>query len=257
MRSALISLAAFAGLAYVALCAALFFFQRSLLYYPHPASSEPRMELPVDGAVLRVLARPQAGAKALLYFGGNGEDVSYNLPGLAAAFPDHALYLLHYRGYGGSTGAPSEAALFADAAALFDKVRAQHQEVAVVGRSLGSGVATWLASRRPVARLVLVSPYNSIQELAAGLYPWVPVRWLLHDKYESWRYAPQVTAPTLLIAAERDDVVPRASTDALLPRFRTGLATFRVLPGTDHNSIAGHPDYYPALRGSLQPGATP
>jgi len=257
MRNALIGVAGFVVLAWLGLCAVLYFYQRSMLYYPHPGSPEPRMELPVDGAVLRVLVRPQVGSKALLYFGGNGEDVSHNLPGLAQAFPDHALYLLHYRGYGGSTGAPTEAALFADAATLFDKAHAQHKEVVVVGRSLGSGVATWLASRRPVARLVLVTPYNSIQELAAGQYPWVPVRWLLHDKYESWRYAPQVTAPTLMIAAERDDLVPRASTDALMPRFRAGLASLRVLPGTDHNSIATHPAYYGALRGSPQPAPTP
>jgi pimeloyl-ACP methyl ester carboxylesterase len=250
MRNTILSLAALAVIIYLVLCAALYFWQRSLLYFPHPPSGEPRMELAVEGAKLRVLARPVPGAKALLYFGGNGEDVSHNLPGLTAAFPDHALYLMHYRGYGGSTGAPTEAALFADAQALFDKVRADHQEVVVVGRSLGSGVATWLASRRPVSRLVLVTPYRSIEELAAGQFPWVPVRWLLQDKYESWRYAPQVSVPTLLIAAEHDDIVPRRSTDALLPLFRPGLATLRALPGTDHNNIHAHPAYYPLLRGS-------
>lgn len=250
MRNTLIGLAALALLIYLSLCAALYFWQRSLLYFPHPPSSEPRMELAVDSAKLRVLERPLAGRQALLYFGGNGEDVSHNLPGLARSFPDHALYLLHYRSYGGSTGQPSEAALFADAQALYDKVSATHPDIVVVGRSLGSGVATWLASQRPVVRLVLVTPYRSIEELAASQYPWVPVRWLLQDKYESWRYAPQVTAPTLVLASEHDDIVPRASTDALLPLFRPGVASFKALPGTDHNSIHAHPAYYPMLRGS-------
>lgn len=242
-------------LLYVALCAAMFFRQRSLLYHPHPASGEPRMEMQVEGAKLRVVHRPAAGPKALIYFGGNGEDVSGNLQALNAALPDHALYLLHYRGYGGSTGEPSEAALFADALALYDQVAATHPEVEVVGRSLGSGIATWLASQRPVKRLVLVTPYRSIEEIAAGHYPWLPVRWLLRDKYESFRHAPQVTAPTLVLAAEHDDVVPRASTEGLLPAFKPGLVTSRALAGTDHNSVQLHPDYYALLAGKYKAGA--
>jgi len=176
--------------------------------------------------------RQRSGPNALLYFGGNAEDVSYSLPSLSTAFPDHAVYLLHYRGYGGSSGKPSEAALFADALALFDRVSTDHQNIAVVGRSLGSGVAVHLASLRPVARLVLVTPYDSLQELAARQFPYLPVRWLLLDKFESWRYAEHITVPTLVIAAEHDEVIPRMSTEALYKRFRTGVASFKTVIGT-------------------------
>ena len=93
------------------------------------------------------------------------------LPGLADAFPDHALYLLHYPGYGGAPGKPSEAAIAADALALFDRVAPQHPRVVVIGRSLGSGVAVQVASARPVARLVLVTPYDSLEEIAAKHVP--------------------------------------------------------------------------------------
>jgi pimeloyl-ACP methyl ester carboxylesterase len=92
---------------------------------------------------------------------------------------DYAVYLLNYRGFGGSGGSPSEEAIAEDALALFDQVYASHPQIAVVGRSLGSGVAVRLASQRPVQQLILVTPYNSLEEIAEQQYPWLPVKWLL------------------------------------------------------------------------------
>lgn len=238
--------------AYVALCAVVFFFQRSLIYYPQPRSLGnvgSRMELRTPDALLVLTVKAVPGADAVLYFGGNAEDVSASLPELAGAFPDHALYLLHYRGYGGSSGSPSEAALHADALAAFDRVHAEHARVTVVGRSLGSGVAIRLAAVRPVARLVLVSPYDSIEELASRQFPFLPVRWLLRDKFESWRHAPLVRAPTTVVVAERDEIIPVASSARLLSRFAEGIARWQVVPGVGHNSISGSPAYLSALRG--------
>lgn len=194
--------------------------------------------------------RPVDGPRALLYFGGNAEDVSRNLPGFSVAFPGSAIYLPHYRGYGGSSGSPSEEALFADGLTLFDEVHSRHPNIDVIGRSLGSGIAVYVASRRPVARLVLVTPFDSLQDLAAIQYPYIPVRWLLLDKFESWRYAPQVRAPTLILAAEHDEIVPRASTDLLLTRFKSGVASLRVLADTGHNTISYRTEYMQLLTGS-------
>ncbi|MBI3368225.1 MAG: alpha/beta fold hydrolase [Burkholderiales bacterium] len=238
-------------LVYGGLCLVLYLAQDSLLYFPQPRANTgaPTIRLATADAQVLVTTRPREGADAMLYFGGNAEDVSQSLPGLAAAFAEHALYLMHYRGYGGSTGEPSEAALFADALALFDQVRASHPNIVVVGRSLGSGVAVYLASQRSVARLVLVTPYDSIVQLAADRIPYFPVRWLLRDKFDSARHAAQVNAPTLLIAAERDEVIPRASTEALLTRFRSGLAEMRVVPGAGHNTIDHSPEYGRLLKG--------
>lgn len=233
-------------LAYLGLCAALFAYQRSMIYFPQPrleGSPGNTLRLKVRDAELVVTARQEAGPKAIIYFGGNAEDVSANLPSFSQAFPGHAIYLLHYRGYGGSSGSPTEAALQSDALALFDHVGKTHADVVVVGKSLGSGVAVWLASRRPVSRLILVTPYNSIQELAAQRFPYFPVPWLLVDKFESWKYAPQVTAPTLLISAEHDEVIPAASTGQLHAHFRNGTATLKMLPGTSHNTVSLHPQY--------------
>lgn len=242
----------FVLLAYLGLCVAVFALQRSLIYFPQPgvaAQGTSTLVLPADDARVVATVRPHAGPSAVIYFGGNAENVAYSLPGLAAAFPSHAIYLMNYRGYGGSSGQPSEDALFADALALFDQVSAAHSRVVVVGASLGSGVAVYLASQRPVERLVLVTPFDSLQSLAQSHYPFLPVRWLLRDKYESWRYAPQVTAPTLLIAAEHDEIIPRASTERLHARFRAGLATLEVIAGANHNSVAGSARYIALLNG--------
>ena len=110
-------------LLYAAACLLLYLFQRSLLYFPQPARVlAPALALSVPGAELQVSVRVQAGPRAVLYFGGNAEDVSSSLAELAANFPEHAVYAMHYRGYGGSTGKPTEAALHGDAIALFDRV---------------------------------------------------------------------------------------------------------------------------------------
>ena len=171
------------------------------------------------------------------------------MPDFAGAFPNHAIYLLHYPGYGGSSGNPSQQAIFAAALALFDRVHAEHANIVVIGRSLGSGVAVWVASERPVARLVLVTPFDSLGDVAAAQYPFLPVRWLLRDKYESWRYAPQVTAPTRIIVAEQDELVPRASSDRLRMRFKAGFVSWVLVPGVGHNSISESADYLALLSG--------
>lgn len=245
-------LIALAALSYGGACAAMFLLQRSLLYHPTPPSTRPAETLAVEGAVLRYAVlrpnSPESDPAALLYLGGNAEDPSYSLQELAASFEGYALYALHYRGYGGSSGTPSEAALQADALALLDRLRERHPRITLVGRSLGSGIAVRLAAERPVERLVLVTPYDSMTAVAARHYPWLPVRWLLTERYESWREAPRVKAPTVLLAAAGDTLIPPTHAEALLRHFRPGVATLHVLAGTDHNNVQQHPDYGPLMR---------
>jgi pimeloyl-ACP methyl ester carboxylesterase len=224
----------------------MFFTQRSLIYYPQPRANRdgvPIVTLHTDAGPVLVSTRPAPGPGAVIYFGGNAEDVSLNLSDFSSAFPDDAIYLLHYRGYGGSAGQPSEQALFADALMLFDQVHAQHPNVILIGRSLGTGIAVKAASERPITRLVLVTPYDSLTDAAAQAYPWLPVRLLMRDKYDSWKYAPLVNAPTRIIAAGNDEIIPRWSTERLRARFKPGVASYAVIPGVGHNSISDSPDY--------------
>ena len=236
---------------YAAACLVLFLLQRSFIYFPpaNAAIQAPKITtMPVPGALIKISERPHAGKQAIIYLGGNAEDVTMSLPQLDAAFPDHALYLLHYRGYTGSTGTPTEQALVADALQLFDRVVAGHPEVVLIGRSLGTGIALQVASLRPVHKLVLVTPYDSLTALAARQFPYFPVRWLLRDRYESTRHAPRITAPTLLLAAEHDEIIPASSTARLFSRFGKGVATRQVIEGAGHNSISGSAAYVPALQ---------
>ena len=243
-------LIAVAAIIYIALCLALFLAQRSFIYFPQPksTSASDMLTLKVDRERIVVATRPGSGPDAVIYFGGNAEDVSRSLPTLADAFPRHSLYAMNYRGYGGSTGKPSETALIADALVLFDRVRIDHPRVTVIGRSLGSGVAVHIASERPVERLILVTPYDSLLRIAATQFRFFPLSWLMLDKFESWRYAPKVTAPTLLIAAQNDEVIPFTSTEALYGHLPQPLATLTIIPDVSHNTISESPEYIPLLR---------
>ena len=237
-------------LVYVGCCALLFATQRSLIYFPPPPASAPGasvFRLPGERVRVLVTAQRRSGERAIIYFGGNAENVNFSLPTLSEAFPEHAIYLLHYRGYGGSFGKPSEQAILADALALFDTVQTQHADIAVVGRSLGSGVAVQVASLRKAGKLILITPFSSLQDLAAGQFPYFPVRWLLLDKYESWRYAARITAPTVIIAAEHDEVIPRTSTENLHASFPGGIASLHILRGVNHNTISASKQYVAAL----------
>lgn len=239
---------------YAVICAALFWWQRSLIYFPQPRSISHQVNtlmLQTADAELVVTVRHHDGPKALIYFGGNGQDVSASLPSFDEAFPDRAIYMLHYRAFGGSTGTSTEENIAQDALALFDMVKAKHTDISVAGRSLGSGVAVRLASQRPVSRLALITPYNSIAEIAAGQFPYIPVRWLLRDKFESWRYAKAITVPTLLLSAENDEIIPAASTQKLLDHFAPGIARLEVIGGEGHNTLSENSQYLKALRAAL------
>lgn len=223
--------------AYLALCALVFFRQRSMLYFPQQFEGGTLLVLG-GGARVGVTLHEEPGPAAVIYFGGNAEAVGYSLPELQAVFPGQSLYLMHYRGYGATPGEPTEDGLLADAQALYDHVRARHPQVTLVGRSLGSGIATRLASIKPMDRLVLVTPYDSMRAVASHHFRWLPVGLLLRDRYDSAGYAPKVNAPTIILAAEHDEVIPRASSEALYRSFRPGLATFQIAPGVGHNDIS-------------------
>jgi pimeloyl-ACP methyl ester carboxylesterase len=239
---------------YLLICCLLWVFQRSLIYLPQPRAvggASTVVELARPDAKIMVSVRPHTGPNAMIYLGGNAEDVSLNLLPFSQAFPEQALYLMHYRGFGGSTGSPSEALITADAEALFDTVYKEHSHVTVVGRSLGTGVAIHLVSERPAARLVLITPYNSLLQIGIARMPLFPVKWMLRDTYESWRYAPLINVPTLFIAAQNDKIIPRASTEELLSHFKSGIATMKIIPDSGHNTLSDSPLYLKMLGDGL------
>ncbi|HEU0224778.1 MAG TPA: alpha/beta fold hydrolase [Steroidobacteraceae bacterium] len=249
MRNLLVLLLYPAGV-YATLCLLLFAVQRSQMYFPvgeavRPGAQSIRVQNGEQSLKVWVVDRP--GPRAILYFGGNAEDVSLNLPSFEAAFPSHSLYLVNYRGYGGSSGRPSERALLADATAVHDHVVARHPQVAVIGRSLGSGVAVHLASVRDVQRLALVSPFDSMVDVAREHYPWLPVGLLLLDRYESAARAAAIRAPVLIVIAGDDEIIPPRRSQALAAAFAPSQVHIARLPGATHNSLDLFPQYLESL----------
>jgi uncharacterized protein len=235
-------------IAWLLASALMYVVQRQLIYVPQGRAVDTALlRLPGEAGEQLVTVQQGAGDDALIYFGGNAEDVSHTLGELVAQFPDYALYLPHYRGYGGSAGEPSETALTADALALFDRVQQDHARIGLIGRSLGSGVAMQVAAARPVAGLALVTPFASMTSVAAYHYPWLPVSLLLKDRFDSAAVADKVVAPSLMLLAGRDQVVPPESSRQLIAGF-AHPPLVRTFTDADHNDIAAEPGYYSALK---------
>ena len=254
MRSA-VTLLVLVGLTYLGLCAFMFATQRSQIYFPTPATTHPHarvLQLPSDGEQVKVWNVPRPGSLALIYFGGNAEDTAGNIDDFSLAFPDHSLYIANYRGYGGSTGRPSERALLADALALHDHVRDRHEDVVVMGRSLGSGVAVHVASERPVDALVLVTPYDSLVNVARAHFPFLPVGLLMRDRYDSAAWAARVTEPVFVVIAADDQIIPRARSDALVNAFQVGQVRLTTIPEVGHNTLDRAPEYLQSVAAFLR-----
>lgn len=233
------------------LCGYLYWQQRALIYFPQFTrldAAKTDFTLEREGVTLRGwVVNPGAG-DPLLYFGGNAERIESSRATFATLFPQRTVYLMAYRGYGASDGEPQADALVADAVALYDQVLARHpgRPVAVIGRSLGSGVASQLAARRPLERLALVTPFDDLATPAADRFPYVPVRWLLRERLDSAAALRGFHRPTLIVQAGRDDVIPAHSTEALIAALPSPPRHVRI-PQADHNDIDAHSDYAQAL----------
>jgi uncharacterized protein len=234
-----------AAFIYFALCIWLYVKQRSLLYFPTPAPANIQaqaFELQSEGLLLKGWVINPGKRQALIYFGGNGEAVEDNVEDFKQALPKVTVYLLPYRAYSGNPGEVTEANLYLDALNLFDRVKTKHDRIFLMGRSLGTGVATYLASKRRVEKLLLVTPYDSIVNVAQDKYPIFPVNLLVKDRYESWRRASDIHADVLVLIAEKDQVIPRSYTDNLLAHFKSRPKVI-VFDEAGHNSISDSEKY--------------
>lgn len=243
---------------YVLVCALLYWRQDASIFYPGPNDralreqwSANRIEISASGATLEGwwTDNPRAATPAvILYFGGNAEDVLYTAS--TARFLDaRRLLVVNYRGYGGSTGRPGQNELYEDALAIHDwmvREGTDPKHIVVMGRSLGSGVATMLAANRPVAGAILVTPFDSLAAVGAGHYPIFPVRLLLRHPFPSDEWARQISRPALIIAASHDFIVPAKHAQRLADQW-AGPRDIRILQGVGHNDVDSNADYYPLI----------
>ena len=217
------SIAALAAVAYVAVAVALYVFQRALLY-PSPQSvrTDPAVagfpqaqEIALDTSdgekVIAWHVPPKDGKPVVLFFHGNGEVLAWRVPRFRAITADGTgLVALSFRGYGGSSGTPTEAGLLNDgrAAYAFAAVHYPAERIVPWGYSLGTGVAVAVAASKPVGKLILEAPYTSTIDVAASLFWYMPARWLMRDSFRSDERIAGVSAPLLIMHGEKDSVIP-------------------------------------------------
>lgn len=239
-------------LVYAAVCLFTYLRQRQLIYFPtapYDAIDLSPIWIESDGERLKLWALNPGRDQAIVYFGGNAEQPLYGREMFESALDAYTVYLLNYRGYGGSSGSPDEAGFLADGLNVFDEVAPRHHGVSLIGRSIGSAVATYVAARRPVARLALVTPMDSLEALARRYYPLLPVSLLLKDRFRAVDSAPLVTAETLVLIAGDDEIVPYENSRRLVDALDSAPVTVSVLDHQGHNTIGHTPDYAEALRG--------
>ncbi|GAB3346730.1 alpha/beta hydrolase [Lysobacter tyrosinilyticus] len=244
------------ALIYASLIVLLYVRQRDMMYFPQltrTAAADADFVLESDGLQLRGWVINPGRAQAILYFGGNAESVERNRDDFARWFEGSTVYLLPYRGYGANAGTPEERGLYRDALALYDQVHRQQPQarIAVIGRSLGSGVASYVAASRLASRLVLITPFDSMADVAQAHYPWLPVRPLVKDRYDSVAHLARYGAPVLIVRAGRDQVVPAANTRRLIASLPTRPRVLD-LPEADHNTVQDFPTYGATLAAFLR-----
>lgn len=232
-------------MAYCAAMLFLYFRQEALLFFPEPETAADaavftgfETAFTVNGETLDGWYIPGTSGITVVYYPGNAEELSRRVDNILL-FGPHNYLIINYRGYGESTGSPGEANLKSDARAILpaaaERLGLVTEDIVVIGRSLGSGIATYIAANFPVKALILVTPYDSISAVAQGRYPIFPVALLLKHPFDSLQYLDDIAIPTLIIRAESDRVVPHRHTDNLITRWQ-GPLTVTTLPG-NHGSV--------------------
>lgn len=206
-----------------------------------------------DGAKLAVLRIPASGGSdsgrpPVLGFGGNAWNADAVALLLHSLLPGHDVAAAYYRGYRPSTGRPSAKSLLADALLVHDRLDAPAGVIAV-GFSIGTGIAAHLAAERPLAGLILVTPFDSLTKLARHHYPFVPAA-LLRHRIETVEYLGQVTAPTAIITAERDRVVPTRRSAPVAAATRNPVLT-TTIAGGGHNDLYETREFAEAMRQAI------
>jgi len=222
-----------------------------------PATTERLVLDTPGGARLRGVHIPPSSGKGagplILGFGGNAWNAEAMALYLHDLYPGADVAAFHYRGYPPSSGVLGAAALIADAPLVYDLVanRFPGRPIVAIGFSVGSGVAASLAGKRKLAGLILVTPFDSLEALAGGHYPWLPIRWLLRHKMPVADWLGGTAVPVALIAGQADTLVPARRTDALR-RAVPNLVYDRTIGGTGHDDIYQHPAFRAAMAEALE-----
>ncbi len=224
-------------LVYLLVGVAVFFAQRSLLYHPTHRTVESIMEpWVVEGEYLgchRAVTNP-SGVWLILH--GNGGQAAHRGYLLEQLDPTTSVYVVEYPGYGDRVGSPTEDALNAAVREAFRHVRATHPGLAIgaLGKSIGSGPASLLSQQpRPLAKIVLLVPFDQLYRMAAARFPWLPVKYLMRDQWDNITALQDYAGPVEIYAARADEIIPFERAKALVDALPQ--ARLIEMPG-GHNS---------------------
>lgn len=235
---------------YVIVLIALFLGQRDLVFKPRGDIDSPAhyglqgydevILQTVDSLNLKAwYSKPEKSKKAILFFMGNADELSnYVMFFTQLRAADIAVLGVCYRGYCGNEGRPSEQGLYADVDAALEFLRKDFadEDIIAVGRSLGSGAAVNLAHKNSLGGIVLISPYTSLPNVAADIYWYMPVRWMMHDKFANIDKIAAVDAPVLIIHGDEDRLIPISHSIALNARIKS-QKQLSIYKGATHNDI--------------------
>jgi len=240
---------------YLFLLVYLYFRQESFIFFPTkiPAQHRPiinqyhnaSISFSTAGATLQGWFIDR-GTPLIIYYGGNGEEVSGNLFDVSK-FSTGSLLFVNYRGYGASDNKPSEKTLFADALSIYDTMVGKYgfdpEQVILMGRSLGSAVAVHVAANRTVKAAILITPFDSMINVGKTHYPIFPLGLLLKHRFNSIKIVPDLTVPMLTIMAENDEIIPKTCSLNLLQSWG-GSSKLITIKNAGHNDISGYPEYW-------------
>jgi len=171
----------------------------------------------------------------VLYFGGNANNVTEFLDKTASKLKNYNFIGFNYPGYAGSGGRPCEKCILRYALEIFDFYKPD----IVMGRSLGTSVAAFTASKRDVKKVVLVTPFDSIVNIAKNKYPFLPVEKLLKYRFEEYKWIAKTDAPVSVLLVKNDDVIPEENVKNLLKSVKN-LAALREIDGVTHGEVYKH-----------------
>ena len=252
MKSFIIVILKFLLFIYLLVGVLLYIFQRDLLYFPSSKKEYDysKLLLEYEGETLNTIVLNKGQQKAIIYFGGNAESVVSNSEIFLKIFPNYTIYLVDYAGYGWSSGKPSKEKLFKNALFLYDHIASEHQNISLIGRSLGSGVASHLASKREIEKLALVTPFDSLKNVAQKMYPIYPIGLILKDNYNSVEYLKEKkTKDILILMAKEDKLIPNVHSYNLAKSLPQDEVQVEVIDNVGHNSISNVQEFYTILDG--------
>jgi uncharacterized protein len=238
---------------YLGVAAILYFAQRSMMYFPETIHTSPAQAgLPEAEEVTLTTSdgerlitwhvAPRGGKPVILYFHGNGGALRHRVERFRKFVKDGiGVVAVEYRGYGGSSGSPSEAGLMADGEAAYAFAAAHYpaQQIVLWGESLGTAVAVALAAEKPVGRVILEAPFTSAAAVAATHYWYMPIGFLMKDQFRSDERIGKVTAPVLILHGMHDHTVPFAMGERMFELTKAHKDIVRFLDG-GHDDLDHH-----------------